>query len=249
MIDLVYILGGGSCHQNKELQLSLLSVKRFLTGYRNIYVIGSHPGFQGDFIHIPAEDNGRNKQDNIRRKLTVACNAPEVSDNFVLMNDDYFFVKPYNINDIPYYYDTNLARTYNRKRKPGHYKRAIQNTLMALADKELPLRHFDIHMPIIYRKQLFMMVMNQFNWQGEKDGFVIKSLYCNTLKIKGDEYKDCNINTDVQNDGDITHLVQDRFMFAVGDVGFNDIMIRYLDSFLTGPVRSEVSETIENELT
>jgi hypothetical protein len=246
MIDLVYILGSGSAHRNKELLYSLRSVQRYVKDYRNIYVIGDHPGFEGPFIHIHYPDNGRNKQDNIRQKLTVACQHPDISDPFVMMNDDFFFLEEIELRYIPFYYYSNLAVVHQARRKPGHYKRALNNTVMALGAKGYDIKNYDIHYPIYYDKHFFLETMAQYDWK-ERDGFVIKSLYCNTLPLMCIlELQDCNINNDPQSREQIEQAIEGKFMFSVGDIGMNQTMLDFLADRYPETVHSEISENIEN---
>lgn len=225
-IDLVYPLGSQSLHQNIELQYSLASVERYLKGYRNIYIVGDHPGFDGNFIHIPAADDGKNRQDNIRKKIELACQLPELSERFLFMNDDFFLLQECDV-DMPYYYDSNLAIAHKGKRKPGHYKQAIYNTLITLAEADLPLRYYDVHTPIIYDKALFPQVMSRYNW-GIRDGYVIKSLYANTLKIEGERLPDCKLNHCYETEIELNSFLENRFMFSVGDNAFGDILLNFL---------------------
>lgn len=239
-LDLVYVLGSGSIHKNIELRYSLKSVERFMTGYRNIYVVGEHPGFEGNFIHIPYPDEGRNKQDNIKRKLVAACQHPDISESFVMMNDDYFLLKEVDASQMPFYYHGNVAMAFRRKRKQGHYKRALQNTINELSFRDLPLRYFDVHAPMIINKYRFLEIINSFNWN-ERDGYVIKSVYANSLKIEGTPYDDCNVNIVCESRPQIVEMIGSRFMFSIGDSGLNEPMLAFL-----AELYSDVSESIDN---
>lgn len=247
MIDLVYILGGGSVHQHKELDYSIRSVQKFLTGYRNIYVVGDKPLIEGPYIHIDVRDHNRNKQDNIRRKLLAACKINVLTQEFAMMNDDYFFHTPLDIATIPNYYSGDLLQAWRRKRKPGHYKNALNNTVMTLTEKKLPLLHFDVHCPIRYDKHLFPQIIDDYDWPGERDGFVIKSLYGNSLQLESVETKDVCINIPCTDHGQIEAMIGDHFMFSIGEQGTNEVMLSYLEKLFPRPVVSQFSETIEKQ--
>lgn len=233
MIDIVIPLGTGSQHGNLELQYCLKSIDKYLTGYRNIYIIGSHPGhidipIRDKIIHIPAEDHGFNIQDNIRRKINIACSHPEVSKNFFFTNDDHIYLKPLNVMDLPYYYSGDLELAWRRKRKKGSYKSALKNTNEALTAKAYANYHFDIHVPIIYNKKLFLAAMSLYNWKTCKCGYVIKSLYCNTLMIKGEQYNDMVISWQCLDIAEIERLIKDRFVFSFNNEGATDLMFEFL---------------------
>lgn len=234
MIDIVIPLGTGSKHDNIEIQYCLKSIETHLTRFDKIYIIGEDPGeihgLAGRVIHIPAKDHGFNIQDNIRRKIEVACQHNPISENFFFTNDDHIYLKPHNVCDTPYYYNVDLDLAYKRKRKKGSYKYATGKTKDVLEEKGYPTYHFDIHVPIIYNKKLFPEVMAQYRWATERWGYVIKSLYCNTLKIKGEEMGDMQIGFPCESITQIEDMVKDRFVFSFNSQGLNEVMLDYLHS-------------------
>lgn len=234
MIDIVIPLGFCSQHDNLELIYCIRSIRKYLTGWGKIYIIGAEPPDEVknsiDVLWYPVDDQGFNKEDNIRRKIEFACNTPEISDNFFFANDDYVFLKSLDVQQLPFYYSGDLDLIYKRKRKPGHYKAAIQNTIDELEKKMYALYHFDIHVPIIYNKKLFPFVMAKYPWSKTKSGFIIKSLYCNTLMIQGVEMQDMMIGYGCTDFGQIEEMIKDRFVFAYNDSGANEVMFNFLKS-------------------
>lgn len=236
MIDLVYVIGIGSPSGNLELKYSIASVEKFGKGVRNIYVIGEDPGFRGNFIHIPDMDRGRNKQHNIMLKILIACEHPDISDPFCFMNDDFILTKNVDLSVIPYYYNTNITRMWKSKRKPGHYKTALINTLIALSEKDLPLKHFDIHIPILYYKENFVEAMGRYNWN-ERDGYVIKSLYCNTIGVDPVLSIDPKVVPAYSESEEIASYIKDWFMFSFDDISFTEGMKSFLQSLFPNVIR------------
>lgn len=246
-IDLVYPLGPGSVDGNFEIIHSLMLVKKHMSGYRDIYVIGEEPPAEAfklfadcedhSLIFMPLTNGGHNRQDAIRRKLLFACNQPIISDPFLAMNDDYFLRGPLDAATYPYYYNSNLAVAYNSKRKAGHYKRALLNTILALVNTNRSTYYYDVHLPIRYFKKPFLTIMGQYDW-GVRDGYVIKSLYGNTQAtlgmIRGMPSPDSNINHFTTTFPEIEGFIipHDRNIFAVGENGLNDNMKAYIKSLL-----------------
>ncbi|MFT3704651.1 MAG: hypothetical protein QM802_19960 [Agriterribacter sp.] len=224
-MDIVYVLGVQSLWQNKELYYSLLSVKKYLTGYRNIYIVGAHPGFEGDFIHIDHPDRG-DKDTNIYDKTARACYEKGITDNFLFMNDDVFFCKPMHVNDIP---DSYIGMLEDRMYKVScpDYAHVLGNTYAALQSRRLPTKDFDGHMPIVYHKKLFIKATKQYNW-GVKDGYAVKSIYFNTHRIVGELVTDLKIG---KPETDIPALLKDRWCFSVGDSGLTNLMKTFLREF------------------
>lgn len=233
MVDILIPLGNGSMFNNMELYYCLRSIDKYLTGYDKIYIVGDAPGFDTGFlshelVHIPVQDHGFNYQDNIRRKIEVACALPQLSDSFFFANDDYVFLKPLDVNNLPYYYSGNLDLAYKRKRKVGSYKSALESTRLVLEEKDYATYHFDIHVPIIYNKRLFPEVMQKYDWKTCRWGYVIKSLYCNSLMIQGVELPDMMIGYSLENKGQIEEMIKDRFVFAYNNEAANEVMFNYL---------------------
>lgn len=115
-MDFVYICRDG---ENEELRYSIRSV---LANYpeATIWVIGGKPSwYTGNFINVPIRGS---KYHNARRNLQVLVASPQIPEKFILMNDDFFIMKPvinlgyFNsgplINKINKYYEVNPRSTY-----------------------------------------------------------------------------------------------------------------------------------------
>lgn len=235
MIDLVYPLGFGSLWNNNELRYSLRSVEKFLTGYGNVYIVGERPEWVGNIIHIQADDTGRSRPEMIMRKILKACQEPGLSDNFLFLNDDFFFLQPAEAETMPYLYDCTLAEAIEKKRKGGPYKQALANTQHVLGCNRKPGLHYDIHTPVIYNKREFPRVMNSYNW--DRFGMVVKSLYCNSVGVQEEQYPDCKIDQPCETEGQLKALIPDRMLFSVGDNAVNDVFKNYIQKLF--PTKSK----------
>lgn len=227
-MDIVYVLGTGSHLNNLEIQCSIASIRKYGRGVGNIYVVGEEvPKSWGAKYWLPYQDCGKNKEDNIRRKIEGICVMPDVSDNFLFVNDDHFFTRPFDVENYPFYYEQTLIRAHQLKRKNGQYKCALENTYLALGLREFKLRYFDVHTPIIYNKDLFLRVMQQYDWN-KMHGYCIKSLYANTLKIEGTPYVDLKIFQQFEERRNLDLAIGDRHVFSIDDAAINNIMIEKL---------------------
>jgi len=220
-IDIVYPLGEGlSNFRNQEIMFSLRSVEKHLTGYRNIFIIGFKPTFLNEkIIHIPHKDNPYfNKERRIMEKFKKACSIPEISDKFLMFNDDYFFTKPLNVQKIPYYNKGTLDGSVKKRKTGSVYRHSLENTYNALKEKGYGTKHFDIHYPMYYDKKKFPEVMAMYDWENARNGFVIKSLYANTLKIKGVYRHDCKIMGLVTKKEEVIKQIKDYDMFSTSEI-------------------------------
>ena len=185
-MDVVYILGKGSLFLDFELRMSLRSIERNLQFSGSVYVVGEKPRFKTqNIVHIEARDISPIPDNNIQHKISIACKTPEISKDFIFINDDHYILSPYKT--IPYYYHQTLET--NRTDPYGQRK---QNTVNYLRSIGKDVKNFDIHTPIIYNKDLFLAhVTDKWNNLEPK---VVKSMYANSLDIQGEIMPDCKMH-------------------------------------------------------
>ena len=195
-MTIAYILGDGSKHNNLELRLSLRSVEKYLNPKR-VIVCGHDPGFLSENVeYIP---NFPVKKDDdaawgIKENLLALCNHPSTPDEFILANDDYFFLRP--TTDFPYYHKGELRAAMERIGSGIFYGHLLA-TATTLEAQGLPTKHFDGHWPIVYNKQKLKEVIEAQDWDVPL-GPTIRSMYCNTLGIKGEYADDVKANAPVK---------------------------------------------------
>jgi len=172
--DFVYILGRGSKWGNNELRYSLRSLENVPHG--RVFIVGYLPPWVQNVTHIKAHDIGSNKIINAQHKLRLACEHAEVSKEFVLMNDDFFFLKPTK-ELVPTYCGTLEAYIKRHPTGCGYYLTAMQRTDQWLRDHgfKRPL-NFETHMPLVRDKEKVLFVLSLF--AKEADPFFFRSIYC-----------------------------------------------------------------------
>jgi len=102
-MDVVYILGKGSQYDDEELRYSLRSLCINMLDLHRVIVVGEKPSWLKDVHHIPCEDRHEKRWKNALEKTRMAATAPGITDEFLLMNDDFFALKPFNGADMPFY--------------------------------------------------------------------------------------------------------------------------------------------------
>lgn len=220
-MDIVYVLGNGSKYNNNEIRYSIRGVVKHIIGFSRIFIVGELPNFlieSSNLIHIPFRDEfnkQRCKQHNIKDKLLCACGDSRITDNFLFFNDDHFILNNFNANTFPYYCFSTLKNKHF-KAPPGGYKIAIKNSLDVLESSNKPTKYFDIHCPMRINKQSFRQVMGMYDW-GTKDGYVIKSIYCNTLEIEGSQYSDLKFQLPYANSKILETQTINKLWFSIGD--------------------------------
>lgn len=234
-MDIVYI-NTKTLWKNNEIRYSLRSVEKYVKNYDRIFLVGFKPDFISDsVIHIPCEDVYQNKARNIMTKVLLAANTEMLSDNFMLLNDDYFFLKEIDAPTYPYYWKCDLVKTIQIQK--NEYQKHVIPTFRELNNRGLPTKNFDTHKPIIYNKQLFKEVVKQYNWD-LPFGYVLRSIYCNTLRIDGIQRIDNKINhSHIPDTWD--RITAGLDCFSIGDQSTNDYLLSFLNRSLKEPSKYE----------
>lgn len=177
-MDYVYICRAGN---NEELRYSIRSLVKNLPDV-NVWVVGYKPDwYSGNFM--PVIDRG-NKFANIHNALTAMCDNDNISNDFVLMNDDFFVIDQ--IDSIPVMHGGLLKDKiyeYNQLARNSLYVRMLTATYDRLLDLGIanPI-DYDIHVPMHMNRQKLKEV-------ARKNVFP-RSTYGNLAEVGGDLIKD-----------------------------------------------------------
>lgn len=184
----VYWRGGAA---SDELEYSIRSAITNLSDLANVVVCGDHPGewYDGDFIHSPRF----NKQDGIAKfgsgrfskwidsaiKLQRIIESDLVTESFLWMYDDTFFVKPWSIEQTAILraggslWDLQKIDTPSKRT----WREVMRRTARALADRGLPQHNYSTHYPVVYQKKLLAQTIREFDLL--QCARLVESLYLN----------------------------------------------------------------------
>jgi len=162
-MDIVYLVK--NCVTNDELTYSLRSLVNL--PHDKVFLVGGCPTNlnKQTIIHIPTVQ-GPDKFANTRNNIQLVCKDSRLSDDFILMNDDFFILKP--IKDIE---ELNLCRgridqvideyikRYNNI--TNDYLTGMKQTNIFLKDLgyERPLS-YELHTPMVMNKQKVLEIFN-----------------------------------------------------------------------------------------
>lgn len=181
-MDVVYICRSGP---NEELRYSVRSVEKNLP-HRKIWVVGQKPEwYKGNFLEV--KDNN-SKYANARNNLLALVDSEEISQDFILMNDDFFIIRP--VSKVNYFYEGTLdARAQKQEllSTNGTYTRWLIQTAESLRALGIdsPL-NYELHIPMVMNKDKLASVLKQKTslW---------RSLYGNLYEVGGTEVQDVKI--------------------------------------------------------
>jgi hypothetical protein len=184
-MDFVYICKEGI---NEELKYSIRSVVESFPD-SNIWVVGGKPDwYVGNYINVEQKES---KYKNAVENLKTISTSDQISESFVLMNDDFYIIKKidkienfhggYLLNKINLYQKLNGNSQYTRKLS-GTYKK-----LKALGF-ENPL-DYELHVPMIMEKEKLKIILELI------DQFLWRSIYGNKFEVGGTEMQDVKVYT------------------------------------------------------
>lgn len=180
-MDYVYICRPG---ENEELRYSIRSVHKNAPEGR-VWLVGSKPDwYTGDFIKV---SDRKNKFSNIHDCIIAAANSDDISESFVLMNDDFFILRK--LNEVPVYHGGLLedrVAEHTALFGPNYYANILGKTAKELKRRGIkqPL-NYDLHVPITVTKS----VMRQF-----KNSYLsLRSMYGNVADVGGTLVKDVKV--------------------------------------------------------
>ena len=189
-MDIVYILGTQSVWDDNEIRYSLRSVEENLENAGKVFIVGEFPAWMNEsqLTHIPAKDPYDHKIKNAVHKILIACNDKRISDNFILMNDDFLFLTKQSVTgNINIGYIDDAQKEHKTRR--GYYFRAIRETnqMLKMARIEKPI-NYEAHYPMIINKKAFRAIMEGIGWKNI--GYIFRSIYGNVLGVVGKETRD-----------------------------------------------------------
>jgi len=238
-IDVLIPLGHGSGLDNNELRYSLRSLQENLSNIGNIYLIGVKPDWITNVIHVPYQDphiSSKFRNQNILQKILFTIRNYDVSDNFVFTNDDIFFLKPTDQNNLHNYTDCTMQEYLERNPMLNIiYKRAFLSTIQYLREKNLPMQHYDNHTPIIYNKFKFENIFADIQHE-----IVIKSIYGNSITpiiFDNKVFKPLSLQQ-------IENQNKDQPFFSVADKALNEDMKEYIKTKFKKQSKYESTQNI-----
>ena len=195
MTDLVYVLGAGSLWDDNELRFSLRSLHAHVRGTGRLYVVGRAPRWLTNATVLQYPDKHACKERNIMEKMAYACGHPDLTPTFLSVHDDHLALAPTAVLDIPNWRGRTLAQLATGINPRNHWRDAVLTTDLVLTVRGLTNWNFDVHFPMLMEKALFPKVMDEYDWKGTHRGFVVKSLYANTVGLTGPMIQDVKLTS------------------------------------------------------
>ena len=204
-MDLVYICRDG---ENEELRYSIRSAVKNLP-HDKIWVVGGKPDwYTGNYIEV---DQSRAKYTNARNSLKAICDSEEVSESFILMNDDFYIINK--VESVPYMYAGTLDDKIKQREdifNGNTYTTLLRNTLGYLSRKKIKVAlDYELHVPMVMEKRKLNKVL--------RPSGLWRSVYGNVFNVGGVKIRDVKV-----------YDKKDKFYINSYDI--NNLELDYLSS-------------------
>lgn len=189
-MDIVYCIKQEE--DNEELRYSLRSLKNI--PHRRVFFAGYMPTWVKGVWHIPVLQT-RSKYRNTTDNLIRACSVPEVSDDFLYFNDDFFIMKP--TGKMPVLNRGSNAKVtaeYKAKGSGGYVKGMMETEelLHMLGIEEVI--NYELHVPLQINKSRFLDIIQIQKDLAPHIKVVHKrTLYGNFWKVGGSKIEDVKV--------------------------------------------------------
>ena len=217
-MDLVYICRSGD---NEELRYSIRSMVANVP-HDNLWVVGGKPSW---YIgkHIPVKQSD-DKYDNARNNLKAIVESSEISDRFILANDDFYVTKP--IKKIYTFVSgtLNAKLTFFQDKHPSSFYtsliRSTYSKIKQIRGKSFVSMDYDIHVPMVFEKKKLAPLLEYI--------LLWRSLYGNKYSLPYKVMRDVKIYRHNKQDALEDILNRDTPYMSSDDTSFKYIYDMYL---------------------
>lgn len=188
-VDVLYIKGVKSPNNDDELRYSLRSLRK-VKDLGRVFITGEKPDFVKNVIHTPAKDIGCRMINHWWKVYQTIINT-DISDNFVLMYDDIFFVKDICLSEYPFY---NRGFLGDNCSGTPLYRKNLEEAKNWLIRHNFSIYDFEIHIPCIYNKKDFLKLTDIYKeYKNKEIAPAVRSMYGNINKVYSPYRKDLKL--------------------------------------------------------
>lgn len=175
-MDVLYYVGSGSYHNNDELRYSLRSLDKYCKDVDRVFIVGNKPDFIRNCELIWVEDRF-DWWRNAFEKTKAAIKAG-ISEEFLLMNDDFFMLSYFEAAKYPFYHKGKIPSIPKNK-----YQEVIVQTKKILENMGAGALHYGVHCPMRIEGQKYLTLEKYFN-QPVSARCLYGNLFCKGTKTE-----------------------------------------------------------------
>lgn len=200
--DIVYFVKPSE--DNDELKYSLRSLKNLNHG--QVYLVGYRPSWVDKKYEFISTNQNSDKYQNVRNNWLAALTDERISDDFVLMNDDFFIMQPTKnipvlrrLKNIEHY-----INIYSKLKNDGRYVTEMKQARDILNSWGFSdISSYELHTPMLINKKKMLNLLSKFNGCTSQ----LRTIYGNYYNIGGKKIIDVKIIRDDQDNSFDTQFI------------------------------------------
>lgn len=182
-LDILYPVRPGE--SNEELRYSLRSLSNLPHG--KVWVIGHKPEWVTGVEYIEGGNSAAHARANLYYNLLAACSCPDMPDELMVFNDDFFVIGP--VAEVPVLYRGLLSKQIKTPSSRIHqnwWYESLFITLTALQTCGVPAPvSYELHVPFRVNKAMMAQTLQQFMHVNPANPPQWRTLYGNMHAIGG----------------------------------------------------------------
>jgi hypothetical protein len=187
-MDAVYVNKDG---ENPELRYSLRTLKHVT--HHQVWIFGGAPVWINPETvqHVRRLQKGSPYR-STRAHIAAACGTPEVSDPFMLWNDDFFAMQE--VGEMPLLNRGPIAEVMEQYANVKTlWARGLRDTALMLRERDLESISYDLHVPLIVHKE---QMREAIRWADKArcDAVQARTLYGNLVPLGGTPITDVKMS-------------------------------------------------------
>lgn len=211
MIDILYIKGKVSPNDDLELRYSLRSLQNVVDKGR-VFITGNRPDFVKNVVHTPCDDIGC-RTINHWWKVRETILKTDISDDFILMYDDIFFMKGITLGDFPFY---NRGLIKDHKTGTSSYIQNLKEAQKILTKMGKTTIDYTLHIPCIYNRDNFLKMDDiYFSYIDKYPAPSVRCMYGNLFVGNSPFREDLKIRNKNYNIDDIFSTADETFKYVL----------------------------------
>lgn len=173
---------GASAAMDQELRYALRSIQKHVKNYRNIWIAGtSKPEWLQEVKFVQVKDDRGSKQMNIHDAIKAVLNQKECSDNIIFWADDNAVLKTVDARNFPIVVTDEDMMKYDSNGK--WWSRTLRATGEILKAKNFSTISYESHTPVVFSKEKYLKMDEEFDYYKNPNGLCYISMYCNYYNL------------------------------------------------------------------
>lgn len=178
---------------NEHLRYTLRSIAAHVP-HRQVWIAGHMPPWVRGVGHIPTRQRANTKYQNSRSNWKAAFDHPDVADDVLIFNDDFFVMKP--VESVPPMHRGRLAdvyRHFSQRVRAGRYMLGMEQTMGLLEDLDVPEPlSYELHVPMHINRARYLEVWELANRIKYPHS---RTVYGNYWRLGGQQVSDPKVTT------------------------------------------------------